>query len=91
MGSKGRYQIRKAAGQYWLLDMNQSGVKRLEYVLLNESGAYIWELYDRLQSETDVAEELHKEFGISVEEALADVRQFLKQLVEQGIVLESGQ
>lgn len=85
MDSKCRYQIRKAAGQYWLLDMNQSGVKGLDYILLNESGAYIWELYYRLHSETDVAEELHKEFGISVEKALADVRQFLKQLVEQGV------
>lgn len=87
MAIKGCYQIRKAAGQYWLLDMKQSGVKRLEYVLLNESGAYIWELYERLQSETDVAEELHKEFGISKGDALADVRQFLKQLEEQGVIL----
>ena len=85
---KGRYQIRKAAGQYWLLDMEQSGVNRLEYVILNESGAYIWELYERLQSETDVAVEMHKEFGLSEEEALADVRQFLKQLKEQGVAID---
>lgn len=80
MAVKGRYQVRKAAGQYWLLDMEQTGVDRLKYVMLNESGAYIWELYERLQSEEGVAEELHREFGISVEEALADVRQFLKQI-----------
>lgn len=88
MSVKGHYQVRRAAGQYWLLDMKQSGVNRLEYVILNESGAYIWELYDRLQSETDVAEELHREFGLSVEEALADVRQFLKQLMEQGVAID---
>ena len=88
MAIKGCYQIRKAAGQYWLLDMEQSGVNRLEYVILNESGAYIWELYERLQSETDVAIEMHKEFGLPEEEALADVRQFLKQLKEQGVAID---
>jgi len=89
MAVKRRYQIRKAAGQYWLLDMEQSGISRLEYVILNEGGAHIWELYENLKSETDVAEELNREFGLPVEEALADVRQFLKQLAAQGVVLES--
>lgn len=87
MDLKKRYQIRKAAGLYWLLDMEQSGIGRQEQIVLNESGAYIWKLYDRLRSEAAVAEELSGEFDIPVEEALADVRQFLQQLKRQGLVL----
>lgn len=87
MDLKKRYQIRKAAGLYWLLDMEQSGIGRQEQIVLNESGAYIWKQYERLRSKAAVAEELNREFGISVEEALADVEQFLQQLKRQGMIL----
>lgn len=87
MDSKVRYQMRKAAGLYWLVDMEQSGIERHEPVALNESGAYIWQQYQRLGSDASVAEEIGREFEIPVEEALADVRQFFKQLKEQGLEL----
>lgn len=87
MDGKKRYQLRKAAGLYWLIDMEQSGVVRQEQIMLNESGAHIWERYEHLQSMEAVAEELSKEFGISVEQGLADIRQFFRQLEEQGLVL----
>ena len=90
MDGIGRYQLRKAAGLYWLLDMGQSGAVRQEPIILNETGAYIWEQYGLLRSETAVAEALGREFGISAKEALADVRQFLQQLKEQGLVIQEG-
>lgn len=87
MDGRGRYQLRKAAGLYWLLDMEQTGAGRRDPVVLNESGAYIWKRYGELQSEAAVAEELNREYGIPVSEALADVRQFLGQLQGQGLVI----
>ena len=39
-----RYQIRQAAGMYWLLDMEQSGIPYRQPVLLNETGAAFWKL-----------------------------------------------
>lgn len=80
-----RYQLRKAAGLYWLVDMEQSGVGRQEPIVLNECGAYIWKQYRLLQSETAVAEVLSREFGISAQEGLTDIRQFFQQLKEQGL------
>ena len=87
MDRKGRYQLRKAAGLYWLLDMEQSGAERREPVVLNESGAYIWKQYESLGSEMAVAEALSREFGISVQDGLTDIREFFQQLREQGMVL----
>ncbi len=84
---KSRYQLRKAAGAYWLLDMEQSGAHSAEQATLNESGAFIWEQYAHFKSDVAVAEALSREFGISVEESLTDVRQFLEQLREQGLDL----
>lgn len=88
MNGKGRYQLRKAAGLYWLLDMEQDGSGKREPAVLNESGAYIWEQYRRLQSESAVAAALNREFGISEQEGLADIRQFFQQLREQGFLLQ---
>lgn len=88
MNEKERYQLRKAAGLYWLLDMEQDGAERREPVVLNGSGAYIWEQYRRLGSEMSVAEALSREFGLSVQEGLADIRQFFQQLREQGLILQ---
>ena len=91
MDGRGRYQLRKAAGLYWLLDMEQSGVERQEPIALNESGAYIWKQYESLRSERAVAEALSREFGISVQEGLTDIQQFFQQLKEQGLeLLESN-
>lgn len=80
--------MRKAAGLYWLLDMEQSGADWKKPAAVNESGAYIWEQYQRLRSEEAVAEELSRESGVPVQDALADIRYFLQQLKEQGIVPE---
>lgn len=85
-----RYQLRKAAGLYWLVDMEQSGVGRQEQIVLNESGAYIWKQYWLLRSETAVAEVLSREFGISVQEGLTDIRQFFQQLKEQGLDIKKA-
>ena len=87
MNIRGHYQLRKAAGLYWLLDMEQSGAERQEPIVLNESGAYIWKQYESMQSVTAVAEALSREFGISAQDGLADIRQFFQQLREQGLVL----
>ena len=88
MDRKGRYQLRKAAGLYWLLDMEQEGAERREPIVLNESGAYIWQQYRQLRSKEAVAEVLSREFGISGQEGLEDIEQFFRQLREQG--LEEG-
>lgn len=85
MKNKRRYQMRRAAGLYWLLDMEQSGAKNIGVVSFNESGAFIWEQYECLGSDEAVAEKLRESFGISYKDSLTDVRQFLSQLREQGL------
>lgn len=81
----GRYQLRRAAGMYWLLDMEQSGAKSSGVVSFNESGAFIWEQYMHLRSEKAVAEAVCASFDVPYEESLQDVRQFLAQLRRQGL------
>lgn len=45
---KNRYQLRCAAGKYWLLDMEQDGETYRPPLMLNESGGlYLQAVYGR--------------------------------------------
>lgn len=74
------YQLRKAAGTYWLIDMNQEGPAYTKPVPLNESGAYIWQMLEKGKQIEQIAESFAKEYEIAYEEAITDIRQFLRQL-----------
>ncbi len=86
MHEKKRYQLRYAAGLYWLLDMEQTGEIYKKPVTMNECGAYIWQNYIKSVSEEEIADMLHMRYGISYEEALEDIREFIEQLQKQGIL-----
>jgi len=90
MQEKKRYQLRYAAGIYWLLDMEQTGEEYKKPVTMNECGAYIWQNYIESASEQEIAGMLHRRYGISSEEALEDIRGFIKQLQEQGILFDKN-
>ena len=49
-----RYQIRQAAGMYWLLDMEQPGIPYTQPLLLNETGAAFSKLLVQGKPEDEV-------------------------------------
>ncbi len=81
----GRYRIRKAAGSYWLLDMEQTGRHYIEPIELNESGARIWELFCRGLDVAAIAKDLAEQYGIDREAVKEDVLQFLARLEAAGV------
>lgn len=80
------YQLRQAAGAYWLIRMNQSRFAYERPIMLNEVGALIWQQYIQDRTEKEIAESLQQSYGIDAEEAYQDVQQFIGQLKEQGII-----
>lgn len=82
------YQLRKAAGTYWLLDMGQTGPAYTKPVPLNESGAEIWKMLEEGKSPEQMAEVFAEDYEITYEEALLDIRQFIRQLERQGVQIE---
>ena len=81
------YQLRRAAGVYWLLAMNQSGKEYRRPLALNESGALIWTAIEQGKTKEVIAEEFKERFSLSKEEALADIESFLEELRVYGIVI----
>lgn len=80
------YQLRQAAGAYWLIRMDQSRFAYERPIMLNEVGALIWQQYIQDRTEKEIAASLQQSYGIDAEEAYQDVQQFIGQLKEQGII-----
>jgi hypothetical protein len=70
------YQLRYAAGRYWLLDMRQQGAEYQGPICLNESGAYLWKLFEAGKSREQIAIQLSGEFDLELEEARRDTDEF---------------
>jgi hypothetical protein len=76
------YQLRHAAGKYWLLTMNQQGFDYRRPIALNETGAFLWELLAKGADRREAAGMLSQEFGLAESEAWQDVEDFIRQLEE---------
>lgn len=77
--------IRKAGGSYWIV---KTGDDILEYqnpIMLNETGAKMYELLKGGYSKEDVANDMVREYNISYEEALSDTESFINMLVNSGL------
>ncbi len=74
-----RFQLRHAAGLYWLLDMEQKGPEYVKPIAMNEAGAYIWSMLEE-KTQDEIVQDLCQKYEISEDEARKDVGDFLKQL-----------
>ena len=77
---KGRYQLRCAAGLYWLTDTKQPFGSYSGPVPLNECGAEIWRMLESGVPEAEICGRLCEKYGIPPEQANSDVRDFTEQL-----------
>lgn len=87
---KQRYQLRYAAGLYWLLDMEQSGLEYKKPFCMNETGAEIWKGLSSGESVEAIAERLGAGNTVSREEITNDVLEYRKQLIALGIWANEG-
>ena len=83
-----RYQIRRAAGLYWLLDMEQDANPYREPIPLNETGAKLFTALDEGNTKKELTDMLVREYELPPDEAKADVEAFLKQLSDFGYTVE---
>ncbi|MCH5342937.1 MAG: PqqD family protein [Acetatifactor sp.] len=80
-----RYQLRYAAGMYWLLDIEQEGVPYKRPLSMNEVGARIWEMTEKGFTREQIVESLCGEYQAERELVESDVERFLAQLAEYGV------
>lgn len=80
-----RYRLRQAAGMYFLIDCEQTGLPYRRPMTLNEVGARIWELLSEGRGKQEIAEILSEEYEVDLSTVQEDVEQFCRQLKEQKI------
>lgn len=76
----GDYQLREAAGCYWLIDMRQSGKTWKQPLRLNETGAFLLQGVYEGKTREELAAALAAHYEMSAEELQEDVDLFLAQL-----------
>ncbi len=75
-----KYQLRYAAGIYWLLDMDQEGVPYKKPLPLNETGAAIFRMFQEGMDKDEIAEKMSRQYDVPIEETKQDIQFFFKQL-----------
>ena len=83
-----KYQVRKAAGMYWLTDIaNRNSLEFKKPMAMNESGFEMWQRLVEGKGEEDTAKELAQIYDIDCGDIIEDVKIFKKTLLDNGINL----
>lgn len=77
---------RQIAGEALLVPIRASAADLDSIYALDEVGAYIWELLDGQRLVKDIEALLLAEYDVEVDQARADIQEFLHQLEEIGAV-----
>lgn len=83
MAFNSEYALEHAAGTWWIIKCAQTSDRYTPPVPVNDSGAEIFRGFIGNKTAEEIAMQLASEYGISVEEALADVNAFVRQLAAQ--------
>lgn len=71
---------REIAGDTILVPVGQTVLDSNGLFVLNELGAFIWELLPEAKDESDICEAILREYEVTPEEASRDVAEFLENL-----------
>lgn len=80
-----RYQLRYAAGTYWLSDTNPEGRVIPRPLELNETAAEIWKMLEEGKNTEEIAEIFSEGNKVQKKEIRNDIEQFIEQLRENSI------
>jgi hypothetical protein len=62
---------------------------RHQAILINATGALLWQLFDGTATVDELADDVVAVFGVSREDALDDVLTFAEEMAEQGLLVGS--
>ena len=77
---------RDIAGDIILVPVGKSMLDSNGLFVLNELGAFIWDLLPEAENEADICQKILAEYDISEEEVAKDVAEFMQALKKMNIV-----
>ena len=87
MKIKEGFILREIAGSFVVVPVGQNLVDFSSMITLNETGAFLWNALAEDVSEDELCKKLLSEYdGVSEEDALCDIKDFVKILEEKDIL-----
>ena len=77
---------REIAGETILVPVGKTVYDSNGLFVLNELGNFIWQLLPNVQTEEEICKAILTEYEVSMEEAAADVAEFLSKLREMEMI-----
>ncbi|MCR5727711.1 MAG: PqqD family protein [Lachnospiraceae bacterium] len=84
-----RFQLRHAAGVYWLLDMEQEIGEYKKPLIMNETGAEIFKLLEEGKNEDEITKILADRYSSKPDDVQRDIAGFEMHLREFGFTPEN--
>ena len=88
MKIKGKYILREVAGENIAVPVSGTVLTSNIIIVLNETGKFLWTLFEEGGTEDEFAEALYNEYETSKEKALSDVRKFIEYLKSNKVEIE---
>ena len=85
MKIKEGFLVRSVAGSYVVVAMGEKTVDFNGIMTLNETGYFLWELFEKGCDKEDAVKAFLAEYDVSEELATADTERFMKQLEEASL------
>ena len=77
---------REIAGDTILIPVGKTVLDSNGLFMLNELGAFIWDLLPKVETEAEICEAVLREYEVSAEEAAGDIAAFMNELRKLGIL-----
>lgn len=77
---------REIAGDTILVPVGKTVLDSNGLFMLNELGAFIWDLLPKVETEAEICEAVLREYEVSAEEAAGDIAAFMNELRKLGIL-----
>lgn len=83
--------LREIAGENILVPVGRTALKVHGIISLSESGLLLWRKLQQECTEEDLVDAILGEYIVDGETAVSDVRAFLSQMREVGVLIETGE
>ena len=80
------FVLKDIAGSYVVVPVGDNLVDFSAMITLNETGAFLWNLLQEDITLEELADEMCKEYDVSREDALLDVKSFVETLIEKKVL-----
>ncbi len=86
MRIKEGFMLREVAGVYVVVPVGERVIDFNGLMTLNDTGVFLWKTLEKGSGKKQMADMLCVEYEVSADEAQKDVKEFLKDLEDAGIL-----